>query len=312
MFRGIIPPTVTLFRKDGSLDTEGNAKLHDRLIEAGVHGLFILGATGEFMHLSAREREQHAAETIEHVQGRVPVVVGVGTTATSETVRLSRHAQGAGAHAVAVINPYFWTLSEKEIAAHFSAVANAVDIPVLVYNLPAHTEVNIASETVAALVKEHPNIVGVIDVVDDLEHLRRRVAIVKAHKPDFSVICGTDVLLLAALLIGCDGAAPATANIVPTRHLAVWDAYQAGDYQAAITAMHAVNTCVDLYRIPGSFHSIVKDALGHLGMAQHTTARLPALPLSADTHARVRETLERAGLIDADDDVDTDEQEQLA
>lgn len=302
MFRGIIPPTVTVFQKDGSLDSEGNARLHDLLIDAGVHGLFILGTTGEFMHLAAREREQHTAETVQHVNGRVPVIVGAGTTSTSETVRLSRHAQGAGADAVAIITPYFWTLSEREIVAHLSAVANAVDIPVIVYNFPAYSGVNIASETLASLVKEHSNIAGVKDSLDDLEHLRRRVATVKALKPDFSVFAGADGLLLAALEIGCDGAIPATANVAARRHVAVYNAHVAGDHTQAIAAMLLVNSCLDLYRVPGSFHSVFKDALGQLGVIEHTAARQPALPLSADSRARVRQTLERAGLLAAEPD----------
>jgi dihydrodipicolinate synthase/N-acetylneuraminate lyase len=296
MFRGVFPPTVTLFRQDGSLDTEGNARLCDTLIESGVHGLFILGTTGEFMHLAAREREQHATETVQHVNGRVPVIVGTGTTSTAETVRLSRHAEGVGADAVAVITPYFWTLSEKEIIAHVSAVANAVDIAVVVYNFPAYSGVNITSETLAALVKEHSNIAGVKDSLDDLEHLRRRVAVVKSLKSDFSVLTGADGLLLAALEIGCDGAVPATANIAPRRHVAVWEAHNAGEHARAIADMLTVNRLLDLYRITGSFHSVVKEAMGQLGLTDNPTARQPALPLSAESRAKVRETLERAGL----------------
>jgi 4-hydroxy-tetrahydrodipicolinate synthase len=254
------------------------------------------------MHLAAREREQHATETVQHVNQRVPVIVGTGTTSTAETVRLSRHAQGVGADAVAVITPYFWTLSEREIIAHISAVANAVDIAVVVYNFPAYSGINITSETLATLVKEHPNIAGVKDSLDDLEHLRRRVAVVKSMKSDFSVLTGADGLLLAALEIGCDGAVPATANIAPHRHVAVWEAHSAGDHARAIDNMLNVNQLLDIYRIPGSFHSVVKVAMEQVGLAESHTARQPALPLSADSRANVSETLERAGLVTPEQD----------
>ncbi len=299
MFRGIFPPTVTFFKDDGSLDTETNRTHIDFLIEAGVHGLYVLGTTGEFMHMNLKEREQHAAEVVQHVRGRVPVILGAGTPSTRETIRLSRHAQGVGADAVAIVTPYFWTLSEREVIAHLSSVANAVDIPVIVYNFPAYSNYNISSETLAALVKEHSNIAGVKDSLDSLEHLRRRVEVVKAINPEFSVLTGSDGYLLTLLEMGGDGSVPATANIDPRRHVDVFEAFENDDYENALARLPELLELLDIYRISGSFHSVIKEAMAMAGIAPASSARQPALPLTAESRARLREVLARAGLLPA-------------
>lgn len=297
MFRGIIPPTVTFFKDDGSLDSDTNRTHIDFLIDHGVHGLYVLGTTGEFMHMNLKEREQHASEVVQHVNHRVPVIIASGTTSTRETIRLSRHAQGVGADAVAVITPFFWTLSEREVVAHLSAVANAVDIPVIVYNYPAYSNVNISSETLATVVREHRNVVGIKDSVDSLEHLHRRVQVMKAINPDFAVLAGNDGYLLAVLELGGDGTVPATANISPSRHVDTYGAFTSGDYALALRLLPEILTVSEIYRVPGSFHTIVKEAMALAGVAPHSSARQPALPLTAESRARLREVLGRAGLL---------------
>lgn len=297
MFRGIIPPTVTFFKDDGSLDSDVNRTHVDFLIDRGVHGLYVLGTTGEFIHMNLKEREQHATEVVQHVNGRVPVIIGTGTTSTRETIRLSRHAQGIGADAVAIITPYFWTLSEREIVAHLSAVANAVDIPVIVYNYPAYSNVNISSETLAAVVREHRNVAGVKDSLDSLEHLHRRVQVMKAINPDFAVLSGNDSYLLAVLELGGDGTVPATANIAPAQHVDAFRAYSSGDYARAVELLQGILQISEIYRVPGSFHTVVKEAIAVAGVAPHSSARQPALPLTAESRARLREVISRAGLI---------------
>lgn len=299
MFRGIFPPTVTMFKEDGSLDSDANRRHIDFLIEQGVNGLYVLGTTGEFMHMNLKEREQHAAEVVQHVNGRVPVIMGTGTPSTRETIRLSRHAQGVGADAVAIITPYFWTLSERELVGHLSAVANAVDIPVFIYNFPAYTNFNVSSETLATLAREHRNIVGVKDTIDSLEHLRQRVDVLKSVNPEFSVLAGNDAYLLTILEIGGDGTVPASANIAPQRHVKVFEAFERGDYGDALDAMPDLFDLLEVYKVPGSFHSLVKEAMAAAGVASPSSARQPALPLTAESKAKLREILARADLLPA-------------
>ncbi len=249
------------------------------------------------MHMNLKEREQHAAEVVQHVRGRVPVILGTGTPSTRETIRLSRHAQGVGADAVAIVTPYFWTLSEREVVAHLSSVANAVDIPVIVYNFPAFANYNISSETLAALVKEHGNIAGVKDSLDSLEHLRRRIDVVKAINPEFSVLTGSDGYLVTLLEMGGDGSVPATANIAPRQHVEIFEAFEEGDYETALGELPDLLRLLDVYRISGSFHSVIKEAMAMAGVAPPSGARQPALPLTAESRARLREVLAHADLL---------------
>ena len=130
LFTGIIPPVSTIFTADGQLDKSGTAALIDALIKAGVDGLFFLGSGGEFSQLSGEERKTIARFAIDHVDRRVPVLIGTGGTNARETIELSQHAQGAGADGIVVINPYYWKVSEANLIRYFEQVADSVTLPV--------------------------------------------------------------------------------------------------------------------------------------------------------------------------------------
>lgn len=297
MLRGIFAPTVTIFKEDGALDSDANRAHADFLIEQGVHGLHVLGATGEFMHMNLKEREQHATEMCQHVDGRVPIIIGTGTTSTRETMRLSRHAQGVGASAVSIISPYFWSLSERETVAHYSAVANAVDIPIIVNNIPAHTGVQVSTETLTSLAREHRNVIGITDSVDSLEHMRQRIAAMKSVNQDFSVLAGLDVHALSILEMGGDGALPVTANVAPALYVALYNAWMSREYDTVHRLLPRIMAAVEILRIPGSFLSVIKEAMSMCDISDAGSPRLPALPLSAESRARLREALSRADLL---------------
>lgn len=139
LFTGIIPPVSTIFTADGQLDKPGTAALIDDLIKAGVDGLFFLGSGGEFSQLGAEERKAIARFAIDHVDRRVPVLIGTGGTNARETIELSQHAQQAGADGIVVINPYYWKVSEANLIRYFEQVADSVTLPVMLYNFPALT-----------------------------------------------------------------------------------------------------------------------------------------------------------------------------
>jgi 4-hydroxy-tetrahydrodipicolinate synthase len=297
MFAGSYPPIVTHFNADASVDTQANHRHIDFLINQGVHGIFALGTTGEFMHLTLSEREELAQDTIQHVDGRVPVIVGTGSTSTFQTVRLSRHAASAGASAVAIITPYYLQLSDREIIAHYSAVANAVDIPVLIYNFPALTGTNVSTEVVCELVAENPNIAGVKDSVGSIDLLWERIARVKAIKPDFAVLTGSDNYLFPLLAMGGDGAVPATANFAPDAVVAVYEYFQSGDLAVAAQAWRHVLRAHDIFRIPGSVPALTKAAMVLLDLAVSATSRPPVLALTPEAGDRLKRMLQEAGLL---------------
>lgn len=298
MYNGVIAPAVTLVRRDGSLNPDENKRHVDYLIESRVNGIYILGTTGEFMHFNLREREAHAATIVEHVNGRLPVIVGAASTATDDAVRLSRHAQGIGASAVSVTTPYFWTLSEREVIGHFSSVASAVDIPIFVYNVPSYSGFNISNETLMVLMQEHPNIIGVIDASDSVEHARTRINTLRDVNPEFNILTGADGHVLNMLELGGNGVMPATANIVPHLHVGIVEAFENGDYHAAIHLFRRLSRVLDVYAVEGSFHSVVKQAMVILGLAADATVRMPALPLTPDSRSRLRDILVESGTLE--------------
>lgn len=302
MFDGVIAPAVTLLQRDGSIDAEQNRRHIDFLISSEVSGVYVFGTSGEFMHFNLRERESHAAQVVEHVAGRKPVIVGAASTATDDAVRLSRHAQGIGAAAVAVATPYFWTLSEREVMGHFSSVASAVDIPILVYNVPSFSGFDISSPTLIALMKENPNIAGVIDAVDSADHARSRILALRDVNPEFQVLSASDAQVMNLLELGGNGVLPATANIVPELYVRIVRAYENDDFRGAIEAYRKLARVLSMYQVEGSFHSVVKEAMVLLGLASSSTVRSPALPLTTESRTHLRTILRRSGLLNDEDE----------
>ncbi len=165
MFGGPMPAMVTPFDERGELDLGATEAVIERFIQAGVSGISPLGSTGEATHLTFDERKRFAGEVVRIVAGRVPLVVGVGTSGTRETVELARHAEEAGADAVLVVSPSYWKVGEEGLFRHFATVAGSVDIPVLVYNLPMLTGIDLSPSLVRRIADECANVVGIKDTV---------------------------------------------------------------------------------------------------------------------------------------------------
>ncbi len=165
MFGGLMPAMVTPFDRRGELDFGAAEAVIEHLIEAGVSGISPLGSTGEATHLTFDERKRFAAEVVRLAAGRVPLVVGVGSSGTREALELARHAEGAGADAVLVVSPFYWKVGEEALFNHFAAVADSVEIPVLLYNIPMLTGIDLSPALIDRVATECPNVVGIKDTV---------------------------------------------------------------------------------------------------------------------------------------------------
>ncbi len=298
-FGGIIPPTVTLFHDDMSIDWDGTLRHLDWLLAAGVHGLFILGTTGEFTQFSATERKEYAQKVVEHVRGRVPVIIGTGRVNTRETIELTRHAKGVGADAAAVITPYYQRLDDEQLLAHFGAVANAVDLPILVYNIPQFTGTAVSTPLLAQLAEENDNIVGVKDSVDSAILFRQRIQTVKRARPDFSVLSGIGENLLTVLMLGGDGAVVGEANYAPAPYVRCVEAFRSGDYEGMRRAFLETMRVASVMQVPGFFQATMKEAMRALGQTERTMVRLPGTSLAPEARAQVRRNLEAIGMLHA-------------
>ncbi|MFD1905338.1 dihydrodipicolinate synthase family protein [Paenibacillus rhizoplanae] len=185
-------------------DRDGMKLLIDSLIAKGVHGLFFLGTAGEFTLFTAEQREEIAERCLEYTNGRLPAWIGTGSNTVAETLRLSRHAAEHGATGIVIMNPYYYKLSGDALFAHYAAVLEAVDVPLMLYNFPAMTGQDLTPAFVARLAAHYPNVAGIKDTVDQLSHIRQMIMQVKAVSPDFSVFCGFDEYLLPTLAAGGD------------------------------------------------------------------------------------------------------------
>ena len=188
MFEGLMPAMVTPFDERGELDLGATEAVIERFVEGGVSGISPLGSTGEASHLTANERKRFAEEVVRIVGGRVPVVIGVGATGTRETVELARHAQEAGADAVLVVSPFYWEVGKEGLFKHFATVAESVEIPVLVYNLPMLTGIDLSPSLIARIAAECPNVTGLKDTVTEYFHTVGVLREVKRVRADFCVL----------------------------------------------------------------------------------------------------------------------------
>src|SRR5690348_1271784 len=210
LFRGVMPALVTPFR-DGAVDEGAFVALVERQIKGGVHGLVPVGTTGETSTLSHDEHRRVVELCVKTAAGRVPVVAGAGSNATAEAIELTRHAKAVGADAALVVTPYYNRPSQEGLYAHYRAINDAVQLPVLVYNVPSRTSVDISNETLARLAKL-PNIVGVKDATGDL--VRASFQRLWCGE-DWVMLSGDDGSALGYLAHGGHGCISVTSNVAP-------------------------------------------------------------------------------------------------
>lgn len=228
MFDGIYTALITPFR-DGEVDYPALSKLIERQVAAGVDGVVPCGSTGESATLSHEEHERVIAFTIEKVAKRIKVIAGTGSNSTRESCRLTRFAAEQGADGALLIAPYYNKPMQEGLYAHYVAIADAADLPQLVYNIPGRCAVNILPETIARLA-QHPNIVGVKEASGSLDQISR---VIEACGPDFEVISGDDSLTLPILAVGGRGSIAVLSNLMPTRFAELVRAGLAGDLAKA-------------------------------------------------------------------------------
>ena len=297
MFSGLMPAMVTPFDERGEVDLTATEAVIERFIEAGVSGISPLGSTGEFSHLTGEERKRFAEEVVRIVGGRVPLVVGVGAAGTKEMVELARHAESVGADAVLVVSPFYWKIGEDALFKHFAIVAESVDIPVVIYNLPMLTGIDLSPSLIGRIAAECPNVSGLKDTVTEYFHTVGALREVKRVRPDFSVLSGWEDLILPSLLAGADGSICAFANVAPELFVNLVRSAKDGDLQRAAELHRRVLSLVTLGAYSDPPMSAIKLAMGQLGVPISPAVRGPALPVPEEAHDKVEGVLREVGLL---------------
>ena len=297
MFGGLMPAMVTPFDERGELDFEATEALVERLIQAGVSGISPLGSTGEATHLTFDERKRFAEEVVKLVAGRVPLVVGVGSSGTREAVELARHAEGAGADAVLAVSPFYWKVGEEALFNHFATVADAVETPVLLYNLPMLTGIELSLALISRLAGERENIVGIKDTVIVYGYVVSVLQEIKGANPDFAVLCGWEDLVFPSLLAGADGSICAFANVAPELFVDLVNSTREGELQRAAELHRRVLELVTLGVRSDPPIGAIKLAMGIQGVPISPAVRGPALPADEGARENIEAILRDAGVL---------------
>jgi 2-dehydro-3-deoxy-D-pentonate aldolase len=296
MFSGLMPAMVTPFDEQGEVDLAATEAVVERFIVAGVDGISPLGSTGESSHLNGDERKRFIEEVTRIVGGRVPLVVGVGAAGTREAVELARHAEGVGVDAVLIVSPFYWKVGEEGLFKHFAAVAESVNIPVLVYNLPMLTGIDLSPSLIARIAAECPNVTGLKDTVTEYRHTVSVLREVKRVRSDFSVLAGWEDLILPSLLAGADGSICAFANVAPELFVELVHSAQIGDLGKAAELHRRVLSLLTLGAYSDPPIGAIKVAMNKLGVPISPTVRGPALP--ATDEEAIEAVLKDVGLLE--------------
>ncbi|WP_439813853.1 4-hydroxy-tetrahydrodipicolinate synthase [Zavarzinia sp. CC-PAN008] len=288
--RGSITALITPF-KDGAVDARAFQDFVDWQIRQGTHGLVPCGTTGESPTLSHDEHERVVELAIEAAAGRVPVIAGTGSNSTAEAISLSRHAQKAGADAGLVVTPYYNKPTQEGLYAHFKAIHDATDLPIVIYNIPGRSVVDMSVDTMARLA-ELPRIVGVKDATADITRVSRQRA---ACGKDFIQLSGEDATALAQIAHGGVGCISVTANVAPAACSAFQEAALGGDFAAALKWQDQLMPLHDAMFLETS-PAPVKYAASLLGLCS-AELRLPLVGIRPDTAARVEAALRQSGIL---------------
>jgi 4-hydroxy-tetrahydrodipicolinate synthase len=291
MFKGSLVALITPMRVDGSIDEKAYAAFVDWQIKEGTQGVVPVGTTGESPTLSHNEHRRVVEIAIEVASGRVPVIAGAGSNSTEEAIALTRHAKEAGADAALIVTPYYNKPTQEGMFLHYTAIADAVDLPIIIYNIPPRSVVDMSVETMARLSK-HPNIIGVKDATANLTrplHTRR------ACGDDFCQLSGEDHTALSYNAAGGHGCISVTANVAPRLCGEMQTAWAEGRLKDAMTIQNRLVPLHDALfseTSPGP----VKYAASLMGKTSER-CRLPLAPLMEPTRARVKAAMTEVGLL---------------
>lgn len=295
MFEGIITPIVTPFYRDSeqSINYEATKQLIDHLLQKGVQGIFILGSNGEFHVLDESEKVDFAKKVVRFVDHRVPVYAGAGCCSTKNSIRLSRKLEASGVDALSMITPYFLKPSEEELYKHFKEIADNVQIPILLYNIPKATGYNLSTDLVSRLA-DIKNIIGIKDSSGNEENLKAYAKV--CREKEFHVLVGSDSKISFGYEHGASGAVAGTSNVITDVLVKLDHALRRKDTAYAAKLQKDINVLRNILPL-GTVPSVVKRSIELAGIAKVGPARKPVCECSEEDDTKIIEMLQYYGLI---------------
>ncbi|HKJ34505.1 MAG TPA: dihydrodipicolinate synthase family protein [Balneolales bacterium] len=291
--RGIIPPIVTPLHKDETLDIEGLEKLLDHVIKGGVHGIFILGTTGEGASFSPDQKVEMIKRTLQLANGRVPVLVNISDTSYQISLKLAEKSKAYGAHAVVATPPFYLKINESEIISYYNQLIKGVSLPLYLYNNPGLTKLNLDPDILQPLLKD-PKVLGIKDSSGDAKYFNRVRRLKELTK--FSLFMGPEELLYESLIVGGDGGVPGGANIFPELYVSLFNAVQERKYEDAFDIHQKILEITSIVYHgdgygSGKVISGIKSAMAVLGICKTHVAK-PLQEASKSKTVNIRKLIE--------------------
>jgi 4-hydroxy-tetrahydrodipicolinate synthase len=297
MLEGVFTPIITVFNSKGEIDYQGNKRVIERLVNAGVDGILFLGSIGEFFSLSLEERKEFITFAVKTVNKRTKVLIGTGGTVVDEVVSLTQYAEREGADAAVVISPYYFILNEDSLYRYFAKVVESVKMSVLLYNFPDRTGVNLSPKLIRRLGEEFTNIIGIKDTVDNISHTRKIIQEVSKMDKEFSVFSGFDEYFIPNLMAGGSGIITGLTNIAPEVFTKLYGAYNENNLEVIAEMQKKINILMNLYDVSEPFVSSIKTAVSILVEGLSTKIREPFAGCNDEQVERIKEILRKANII---------------
>ena len=292
IFRGTATAIITPFKKDGSIDELALRRFVDFQIKGGIEAIVPLGTTGEYSTLNQKEQQRVIEIVLEHANRRVKIFAGAGSNNTAEVIEKTRFIKQAGADAALVVGPFYNKPTQNGYYQHFKAIADAVDIPIIVYNVPGRTSGNIEAGTILRLAEEIPNVVMVKEASGNMAQIME----IARNKPkNFSLLSGDDALAYSVIALGGDGCISVVSNEVPKEYSDLMRLCLKGEWNEALQLHFRLLPLMNINFIESS-PIPVKTALAMMGMIEEAF-RLPMVPISESNRAKVKKVLEELTLV---------------
>ena len=292
IFRGTATAIITPFKKDGSIDELALRRFVDFQIKGGIEAIVPLGTTGEYSTLNQKEQQRVIEIVLEQANGRVKIFAGAGSNNTAEVIEKARFIKQAGADAALVVGPFYNKPTQNGYYQHFKAIADAVDIPIIVYNVPGRTSGNIETSTILRMAEEIPNVVMVKEASGNMTQIME----ISRNKPkNFSLLSGDDALAYSIIALGGDGCISVVSNEVPKEYSDLMRLCLKGEWNEALQLHFRLLPLMNINFIESS-PIPVKTALAMMGMIEEAF-RLPMVPISESNRAKVKKVLEELRLV---------------
>jgi 4-hydroxy-tetrahydrodipicolinate synthase len=291
MLKGVYTPLITIFHEKGDFDKKSNRVMIEKLISDGIYGICILGTTGEFFNMTFEEKKEYIKFTTEIINGRVKVIVGVGSNNIKEAIELLKCAEENNADSVLALPPFYFKLDEKHVYEYFSIIAKNTKLPIILYNIPGNTKTEITPDLVLKLADKFENIAngGVKDTTESLGNIRRFVEKVKKVHKDFSVFSGIDEYLIPNLMIGGDGIVGTQTNTQAKLLVSTYKAFQDKNLDKLLACQKEINRIMAVREMPGNNILSAKTAASiALDLDFNTSLRYYSVKVSEDVKEKIR------------------------